>query len=57
LEALERRALLSAGLVDLNLDGTAGGNLGALESRDAGRLGSGASQRLTADSAGVLFTR
>jgi hypothetical protein len=32
LEALEQRALLSAGLLDLNLGGTAGGNLGALES-------------------------
>src|SRR5262245_12559487 len=31
LEALEPRALLSAGLIDLNLAGTAAGNLGALE--------------------------
>jgi Tol biopolymer transport system component len=55
LEALEGRTLLSAGLIDLNLAGTASGNNAALESRDAGQLGSGARQRQTPDGRFVVF--
>src|SRR5438105_14451275 len=57
LEILEYRQLLSAGLVDVYLAGTASGNIAALEARVRGHLGSSARQRLTPDGRFVLFER